>query len=254
MTVEKKALKEMPPAAASSRHLRGIIFDMDGVLIDSHTAHRKAWRQFLHALGREVADSELDFILDGRKRGDILRHFLGDCPDADIEKFGRRKDCIFQQMQLEVAPIRGAIQMVQELYRQGFSLAVATSASSSRALSTLSQLKLLDHFQVIVTGEDVPLGKPDPSIYRAARARMAIQPEHLIAMEDAISGVRAAVGAGLCCVGLATHELPKELLAAGATQVMQDFESASVDQLERILLQWNRDPLCSRAELPFDRP
>ena len=87
----------------SARQLRGVIFDMDGVLVDSHAVHREAWRLFFHTLEREVPESELDFILDGRKRGDILRHFLGDCADAELEEFGKRKDCIFRQMRLEVA-------------------------------------------------------------------------------------------------------------------------------------------------------
>ena len=56
---------------------RGVVFDMDGVIVDSHPAHRKAWRHFLRNLGREVSERDLDFILDGRKRCDILRHFLG---------------------------------------------------------------------------------------------------------------------------------------------------------------------------------
>ena len=73
----------------SAGQLRGVIFDMDGVLVDSHAAHRKAWRLFFETLGREVPECELDFILDGRKRGDILRHFLGDCPDSELEELGR---------------------------------------------------------------------------------------------------------------------------------------------------------------------
>lgn len=235
MTAEKAASALTPPAVLRSGRLRGVIFDMDGVLVDSHTVHREAWRQFLQTLGREVLESELDFILDGRKRGEILRHLLGDCPQADIEEFGRRKDCIFRQMQLEVAPIPGAKRIVRELHEQGIALAVATSASCSRALSTLNQLELLDYFAVIVTGEDVPLGKPDPAVYRSACVRIAIEPQHLIAIEDAVSGVRAAVGAGLCCVGLATHESPEKLLAVGAAHVMQNFESASVAGLEGVL-------------------
>jgi beta-phosphoglucomutase len=180
----------------SAGHLRGVIFDMDGVLVDSHTVHRKAWRQFFQALGRHVPESELDFILDGRKRGDILRHFLGNCPDTEIEEFGRRKDCIFREMQLGVAPVPGVVRFVRELYRSGAALALATSASRSRARSTLTELGLQNCFPVVVTGEDVLLGKRDAAVYRLACNRIGIEPNRLLAVEDAISGVRAAVAAG----------------------------------------------------------
>ncbi len=219
--------------------LRGVIFDMDGVLVDSHAVHRKAWRLFFRTLGREVPESELDFILDGRKRGDILRHFLGDCPDPELEEFGRRKNCIFRQMQLEVTPIPGVLGMVRELHGSGAALAVATSASRSRAHSTLVELGLLNCFQAVVTGEEVPLGKPDASIYRLACNRIGIEPDCILAVEDATSGIRAATGAGLRCVGVASHETPENLTSAGAIHVVQDFEFVTVNDLERILLGCN---------------
>ncbi len=147
----------------SAGQLRGVIFDMDGVLVDSHGVHRRAWRLFFQTLGRDVPESELDFILDGRKRGEILRHFLGNCPDPELEEFGRRKDCIFRQMRLEIAPVPGVVGFVRELRRSGATLALATSASRGRARSTLAELGLLNCFAEVVTGEDVLLGKPDPA-------------------------------------------------------------------------------------------
>jgi HAD superfamily hydrolase (TIGR01509 family) len=216
--------------------LRGVIFDMDGVLVDSHAVHRKAWRLFFKTLGREVPEPELDFILDGRKRGDILRHFLGNCPDTELEELGRRKDCIFRQMHLEITPVPGVVRLVRELHRRGAALALATSASPSRAHSTLLKLGLLDSFSVVVTGEDVILGKPDAAIYRLACNRLEIDPCHALAVEDAVSGIQAAVSAGLGCVGIASHETPENLIAAGAAHVVGDFEALSVRDLECILL------------------
>jgi HAD superfamily hydrolase (TIGR01509 family) len=220
----------------SLKQLRGVIFDMDGVLVDSHAVHRKAWRRFFQTLGRVVPEPELDFVLDGRKRRDILRHFLGDSTEADLEEFGRRKDCIFRQMRLDVAPVPGAVQMVRELHGHGAVLALATCASRSRARSTLVDLGLLNCFQQVVTGEDVLLGKPDAAIYRLAGSRIGIEPEYLLAVEDAISGIRAAVGASLSCLGVASHESPESLAAAGAAHVIRNFEAVTADDLEKILL------------------
>jgi HAD superfamily hydrolase (TIGR01509 family) len=220
----------------SAGQLRGVIFDMDGVLVDSHAVHRKAWRLFFQTLGSDVPDSELDFILDGRKRGDILRHFLGNCPDQELEELGRRKDCIFRQMHLEVTPVPGAVRLVHALHQSGAALALATSAGRSRAHSTLVELGLLHCFPVVVTGEDVLLGKPDATIYRLACRRIQIDSRNLLAVEDAVSGIRAAVGAGLSCIGITSHEAPETLVAAGAAHVVPDFESVSVLELEGVLL------------------
>jgi len=214
--------------------LRGVIFDMDGVLVDSHAVHRTAWLEFFQTLGREVSGSELDFILDGRKRSEILRHFFGNCPDSELEEFGRRKDSIFQEMRLEASPVPGVVPMVRQLHRNGTALAVATSASRKRAVSTLTDLGLVDCFPVIVAGEDVVLGKPDAAVYRLACTRLAIEPASLLAVEDAISGVRSAVGAGLRCIGVALHETRESLTGAGAIHVVRDFESVSAHDLECI--------------------
>ncbi|MFZ0418054.1 MAG: HAD family phosphatase [Candidatus Sulfotelmatobacter sp.] len=227
--------------------LRGVIFDMDGVLVDSHAVHRKAWSLFFQTLGREVSESELDFILDGRKRSEILRHFLGDYPDPELEEFGRRKNCIFRQMRIDVAPVPGAVDIVRDLHREGTALALATSASRSRARSTLLDLGLLNCFQQVVTGEDVVLGKPDATIYRLACNRMGIESEHLLAVEDAISGIRAAVGAGLSCVGVASHETPENLTAAGAAHVVRNFEAVTTHDLKCILLGRDRDVVSHQA-------
>ncbi|MFZ0320856.1 MAG: HAD family phosphatase [Candidatus Sulfotelmatobacter sp.] len=216
--------------------LGGVIFDMDGVLVDSHPVHRKAWRLFLNTLGREIHDSELDFILDGRKREDILRHLLGDCPAHELEEFGRRKDSIFRQIQLSVIPVPGVIRLVRELYDCGTALAVATSASPSRAHSTLVELGLLGCFDVVVTGDDVRQGKPDPAVYSLARERLALNPNHVLAVEDAVSGVLAATASGLRCLAVALHEKPEILTAAGAAHVVPDFEAVSARDLENILL------------------
>lgn len=220
----------------SGKTLRGVIFDMDGVLVDSHAVHRKAWRLLFQTLGRKVPESQLNFILDGRKRCDILRHFLGDRPESELEEFGRRKSCIFQQMRLDVAPVPGVIRFVHELHRSGVALALATSAAGSRARATLFELGLLGCFSAVVTGEDVRVGKPDASIYRLACERIGIESGHLLAVEDAVSGIRAAVDAGLRCIGIALHETPEKLEAAGAIHTIPDFLGVSAHDLECLLL------------------
>jgi beta-phosphoglucomutase len=214
-----------------SNQLRGVVFDMDGVIVDSHPAHRKAWRHFLHDLGREVSDHDLDFILDGRKRCDILRHFLGDLSEAELLEHGKRKDEFFQESASEIQPIQGITEFLSRLKRSGILTAVATSASRVRTRSTLDHLRLNDYFTATISGNDIAQGKPDPAIYRLACRRLNIPAENLFAIEDAVSGIQAAKGAGLRCLGVASGSSVEKLRSAGAVHVIESFAGLSVTKL-----------------------
>ena len=171
-----------------------MIFDMDGVIIDSHPAHREAWRMFLRTLGKSVSDADLDFVLDGRKRGEILSYFLGKLSEVEMREYGERKDEYFREASLQVKPVPGVVKFIRTLENAGIATAVATSASESRTRHTLEHLRLIRHVRVIVTGDDVALGKPDPSIYVLACARLNVNPGHAVAIEDAVSGIKSARG------------------------------------------------------------
>ena len=211
---------------------KSVIFDMDGVIIDSHPAHREAWRTFLQSLNRTVSDAELDFVLDGRKRAEILRHFLGELPDEQIQELGNRKDDFFRRAALQLRVVPGVVEFVSGLRSAGISMGLATSASESRTRHTLENLQLLDKFAVILTGDDVALGKPDPSIYSLACKRLNVAPQSALAIEDAVSGIKAAKGAGVTCIAVAGHQPPHRLRAAGAAQVVANFVGFSPAQLE----------------------
>ena len=215
--------------------LRAVIFDMDGVIVDSHPAHRKAWRQFLRTFGREVSDVELDFILDGRKRADILRHFLGELSDVEVLEYGKRKDEFFRHSFSEVNLLPGVTELLDHLSSNGIATAIATSASENRTRSTLDRLRLTDRFSVIVTEGDVVRGKPDPAVYRLACQRLGVKARHALAIEDAASGIRAAKAANLVCIGVADRDRSEMLSSAGADRVMENFIGVSVDRSQDIL-------------------
>jgi beta-phosphoglucomutase len=220
-------------ASHSQRTLQAVVFDMDGVIIDSHPAHRMAWRRFLRELGKDVSESDLDFILDGRKRADILRYFLGDLSDAQLEEHGKYKDEFFKQVSLEVKTIPGVLQFLAMLEGRKIAVAVATSATESRARSTLAHLGLAERFQVVVTGTDVKEGKPDPAIYQLTCARLHMDGKCILAIEDAVSGVRAAKRAGLRCIGVSNTAAT--LIEAGAELVIPNFLGISIERLEALM-------------------
>jgi HAD superfamily hydrolase (TIGR01509 family) len=208
-----------------SRHpgIRAVAFDMDGVLIDSHPAHRAAWREFLLSLNRRVSDDELSFILEGRTRNEILRHFLGDLSEHELTQYGKQKDELFRSLEHQIEPVPGAIELVRELHRLGIVSAVATSASEIRTFSTIERLGLAEHFETIITASDVSRGKPDPMVYQVACERMGVPPQDTLAFDDAPAGIRAAALAGMRCVGVSSNGLAPQLLQAGAECVIPNF-------------------------------
>ncbi len=212
--------------------VQSVIFDMDGVIIDSHPAHRKAWKEFLQTFGKEVPECELDFILDGRKRRDILCHFLGKLSEQELADYGKRKDGLFQEISVEVKPVPGVIDFISSLEQQGITLAIATSASKSRTRTTLKRLRLSDHFAVVVTGDDVTDSKPDPAIYNMVCNRLRSEARNSVAVEDAVAGIRAAKEAGLTCIGVGACGEGEKLCAAGADHVIENFMGFSLHDLE----------------------
>lgn len=214
------------------RMIEAVVFDMDGVLIDSHPVHRLAWRKFLATVGRTVNDDELAFILEGRRREDILRHFFGDLSAAKITEYGKSKDLYFEENFRDIQLIPGVRRFINSLKLVGLRTAIATSASSARTRGTLRRLMLEDSFATIVTGDDVDVGKPDPSVYQLVSERLDLVPSKLIVFEDAPCGVEAAKSAGMRCIGVSTDGHAERLTRSGAEFVIRDFSGLSLESLE----------------------
>ena len=212
----------------------GVVFDLDGVIVDSHPMHKQAWRLFLASVGKEVSDSDLEFILEGRRRQEILIHFLGELSDTEIQEYGSKKDEFFRQACSTPEPAAGSIELIRRLEKTGLCIAVATSASRQRARWTLEQLKIADCFEVVVTGDDVAQSKPDPAIYQLAAQRLSVAPESLFAVEDSVCGVRSARSAGLRCLGIGLENNVHPLLQAGAERVFPSLADLSIGDLEKV--------------------
>jgi beta-phosphoglucomutase family hydrolase len=213
---------------------KGVIFDMDGVLIDSHPVHKQVWSQFLASVNRPVTDAELDFVLDGRKREEILRHFLGDLPADRLREYGQRKNELYVESSKNLRTITGVEEFLGALGAAGLPMAVATSASFARARDTLARLGILPRFSALVTGNDVANGKPDPEIFVRAAQQLNLTPRNLLVVEDAVSGVKAAKSAGMKCLGIAAAGRRGELRAAGADHVIPDYGKISLQEVQQL--------------------
>ena len=215
--------------------LKAVIFDLDGVVADSHPVHLKAWKQFFASIRVSIPDADLDYILDGRKREDILRHYLGELTAAQVEEYGRCKEEFFREEAAQVGPIRGVAEFLARLRDTGVASAVASSGARARVQFLLQKLGLRSYFSAVVTSEDVRFSKPDPAIFALAAAKMQCDGRELVVVEDAVAGVQAAKAAGMKCVGVAGNGRRDALRQAGADDVIPDFLNVDVARFAKLL-------------------
>ena len=217
--------------------LAGIIFDFDGVIVDSHPVHMQAWKAFFMSMGKTPADEELSFVMEGATREEILRRFLGDLTPSQIELYGAEKERLYQERASELKPVRGFAGFLEQADAAGVPVAIATSGSRRRVERTLHAFGLLKRFHAIVTAEDVARGKPDPALFHLAARRLGIPADQILVCEDAVTGVAAARAAGMKCMAIAANGRRKLLQEAGADLVIEDFTQTGLEAARQLFAQ-----------------
>ncbi len=211
---------------AESDVIRAVLWDMDGVLVDTAPFHYQAWRELVASLGKDLSEEDFRRTF-GLRNDDILRDILGDMPRERLTELGRRKEELFRTaIRGKVVPLPGAVALVRRLREDGVKTAVVSSAPRQNAETLLDALGLDDAFDVIVAEEDAERGKPDPQGYLVAAERLGERPEDCVVIEDAPGGVEAAKRAGMRCIGLAAGRDASAL--AQADRVVASLEDDAV--------------------------
>jgi len=183
----------------------GVIFDMDGVLVDSAAPHRESWKALAREIGGHVTDDQFHRSF-GRQNRDIIPILFGPTEDDRLEKLADRKEAIYRDLIRANPPIvPGAIQLIQELDRLGVRLAVGSSGPLPNIELVLHAMGVRDLIRAIVSGDDVARGKPDPQVFQLAAQRLALPPHRCIVLEDAPVGIQAAHAAGTIPVAVAFY-------------------------------------------------
>jgi beta-phosphoglucomutase len=180
-----------------------VIFDLDGVLVDSYHAHFVSWSRLYDELAMPY--SEAAFAADfGRTSRDILRRALGDSvSDERVRELDTRKEAYFRDVLRESFPaMDGAVELIDALAADGFKLAIGSSGPPENIALCLEKLGRASKFAAVVTGADVTRGKPDPQVFQTAAARLEVPASQCSVVEDAVHGIEAANRAGMASVGL----------------------------------------------------
>ncbi len=181
----------------------GVIFDVDGVLLDSYQMHFECWMSLAEEDGIVITESEFRSLF-GRRGREIARQVWGpEFSEQKIVSIHRRKQALYREsLQRNLPAMDGAVQLIDGLVEAGLVLAVGSSAPPANVEMTLERLDRRQAFSAIVTGSDVTRGKPDPRVFLLAAQRMGLEPSHCAVIEDAPVGIAAAVTGGMTAIAL----------------------------------------------------
>lgn len=212
----------------------GVIFDNDGVLVDSEHISLIAYREAIREQGVNLREED-DWQYCGLTDADIIRAMRKTYgAELDLERFSsRKKQLYFDLAQREaLRPFPGVRELIEDLQNHAIPYALASSGSREKILFNLRSAGIEELFPMIVSGEDFHRGKPDPEIFLCAAERLGLPSHRCAIIEDSINGLKAARAARGLAIGVA-NTFPSDKLEPFADVVVQSLEELSASLLER---------------------
>lgn len=203
--------------------LRGILWDMDGVLIDTTQAHFEAWRTIAAGYGIQLDRERFLGSMGMNNVGAIETLFGRPTNPQEVLEIGDKKEALFRQLLVgRVKLLPGVPEWLQAFQLLGYTQAVATSAPWENIEALIAETGIRPYFQAIVSAYERP-GKPDPCVFLEAARQLGLPPQDCLVIEDSLVGVQAARRGGMNCLAVATS-FPAEQLA-GADWVLARLSS-----------------------------
>lgn len=194
--------------------LSAVLWDMDGVLVDTAAYHYQAWQQTLAELGRplSLAEFQHSFGMDNRHG---LEYWFGRPLEAEfVQRVSDRKESLFRQaVRGKVRLLPGAAEWLDRLRTAGMRQALASSAPPENVDALVDELGIRGKFDALVSAFGMP-GKPNPDVFLTAARQLDAPPERCLVIEDAVVGIQAAHAAGMRCLAVANTHPPESLLQA----------------------------------------
>ena len=208
-----------------------VIFDMDGVIIDSNPYHKEAWLQFAEKYNIELKEEEVPEKIYGKTNTTALRDvFQKDFSPEENEKLGEEKEAIYRDLHgKDLEPIAGLRKLLAMLKQHQVPMAVATNAPVSNVDFIMEKTGLRPYFSVVIDSSSVKNGKPDPEIYLKSAERLGVMPERCIVIEDSVPGAEAGIRAGMKVVAITTTHSKEELDKTDL--VIDAYEELSFEKL-----------------------
>ena len=216
----------------------GVIWDVDGTMVDTAELHFQAWVELARQQDRPF--SRQDFVATfGRRNPDIIHLLFGaQLSPSEVAELGDRKEELYRaRARMGVALLPGVHALVEGLHAAGFGQAIGSSAPRANIELILALTQTRRFFSAVVSMEDTDRGKPEPQVFQIAAARLHVEPACCLVFEDAVAGVQAAKAGGMRCIALSLvgHHSRSALQQAGADLAVNDFDRVSVQMVQGLL-------------------
>lgn len=216
--------------------LKGLLFDMDGTLVDNLAYHFAAFEEYAKREGFDLIEP-VGLKHNGMHSNQIFPMVLGEAKVAEygIDRLNREKEEVYRDMYRgKVEPINGIIELLRAAKSAGIKCAIGSSGCRENVQFIIENLGIEDLIDASISGSDVTHGKPHPEIFTKAHEALGLKAEECIVVEDAVNGIVAGVRAGCKCLGITTTAPAEELQAAGASMCVDDYTTITISDLQNL--------------------
>jgi beta-phosphoglucomutase len=211
-----------------------LIFDMDGVIVDSNPFHKIALQQFCAQHGHQLTDRQLREKIYGRTNKEWIVNLFGNLPEKQIHEFAEEKEALYRELfKNDIQPVKGLIPFLDLLNLHEIPRAIGTSAPQSNVVFTLTKTNTEKYFSTILNDTFVTHSKPHPEIYIKCAQALGLPNSQCIVIEDSLSGVEAGKAAGSKVIGITTTHTREEL--SHTDLIIDDFAALTLDALEKLI-------------------
>ncbi len=215
------------------RNQIAVLWDMDGVIVDTAPYHFAAWQHVFGKRGVNFTLAEFKRLF-GRRNETIIPGVLNESVSAaEIAAITKEKETIFRRLgRNKIKPFPGAVDLIKHLAQRRVKMALVSSTPARNIEVVLCSLGIAGFFQTVISGEDVTKGKPDPEGFLLAAERLGVRPDNCVVIEDSTAGVSAAKRAGMSCVAI-TNTRPRSKLTR-ANMIIDSLKTIDVDDLKKL--------------------
>ncbi|MFA5688624.1 MAG: HAD family phosphatase [Kiritimatiellales bacterium] len=221
--------------------ISAVIFDFDGVIVDSERLHWQAFNMVMKPRGKEISWDDYVNVYIGFDDRDAFRRTFPGISASELDQLIAEKAGLFQTLVQHSGadPLPGSVELINHLSGR-LPVAICSGARKTDIEPVLRKLGIADAFDVIVTSEDTHVSKPDPAPYRKAWEILSRKfpalttPAQAVAIEDTPAGIQSAQGAGLRTLAV-TNSYPPELLVTFADAVTNSLEGLTLEELNRVI-------------------